>query len=117
MKKILLSLMTIGLLAVPILGLAWTTGATNVTKVNSAPNLDVMNALNNIINWLFTILLVVAAIFIIVAAYYFVTAAGAPEKVEMARNFVLYALIGVLVAFLARGLVLLIGKIVGAPGF
>jgi len=79
------------------------------------PDLDVLPTLENILNWLFTILLIVAAIFIVVAAYFFVTAQGDPDQVKKARNFVLYALIGVLVAFLARGLVLLVGQIVGVP--
>jgi hypothetical protein len=55
--------------------------------------------------------MVVAVIYIIMAAFNFVTAAGDPEKVTKARNFVLYALIGVLVAFAAKGLINLISKI------
>lgn len=67
-----------------------------------------INALYSVRDWLFYILLTVAAIFIIVAAYHFVTAAGDPEKIKTARHFVLYALIGVLVAFMATGLVKLV---------
>ncbi len=78
-----------------------------------APSRDVMVVLNNVINWIFIILLVIAVIFILMAAYYFVTASGNPEQVTRARNFVLYALVGVLVAFMARGLVALIKAIVG----
>lgn len=72
-----------------------------------------INALYSVRDWLFYILLTVAAIFIIVAAYHFVTAAGDPEKIKTARNFVLYALIGVMVAFLSRGLVALVQLIAG----
>jgi len=110
MKKIILSLLLTGFLVIPAVGLA----AEPITTMQTAPNLNVMLALDNIVNWLFTILLVVAAIFIVVAAFYFVTASGAPEKVEMARNFVLYALVGVLVAFLAKGLIYLVRIISGA---
>lgn len=81
----------------------------------SAPTLDVMVVLNRIVDWLFTILLVIAAIAIVIAAYYFVTAAGDPERAGKARQFVIYALVGVLVAFLARGLVVLVERI--ARGF
>jgi hypothetical protein len=42
----------------------------------------------------------------------FVTASGDPDKTKTARNFVLYALIGVLVGFAAKGLVMLVEKIV-----
>jgi len=78
-----------------------------------APNQNVMSVLNNITNWLFAILLVIAAIAIIIAAFKFVTAQGDPEAVKSARQFVLYALIGVLVGILARGLVSLVGRIAG----
>ena len=75
-------------------------------------DVDFMVALERIFNWVFAILLVVAAIAIVVAGYIFVTAAGDPDKIKKARDFVLYALIGVLVAFLAKGLVVLIDRIV-----
>ena len=81
--------------------------------VVEAPALNVMDALNRITNWLFSILLVIAAIFIIIAGYYFVVAQGDPEKTKTARLFVLYALIGVLIGFLAKGLVILVGTILG----
>jgi len=106
MKKILLTAVLISLLVVP---------AVNVLAQESPPaDLDVMEVLERIVDWLFTILLVVAAIFIVVAAYYFVTATGNPETVSKARNFVMYALIGVAVAVASRGLVVLVRRIVGA---
>lgn len=111
MKKIIPSLVAISLLAAPTLVLA---------QPVSAPELEVCCGSNSILyrvmNWLFAILLIVAAIFIILAAYTFVTAQGDPDKVKTARNFVLYALIGVLVAFGARGLVSLVGTVAGGTG-
>jgi len=106
MKKILLSAVLLGLLIIPTVG---------VLGASASPpaSLDIMVVLDRIVDWLFTILLVVAAIFIIIAAYYFVTASGNPETVGKARNFVLYALVGVGVAVASRGLVLLIQTIVG----
>lgn len=105
MKKILISLVLVGLLLTPTV---------NVLAQEAPPaTLDVIKVLERIVDWLFTILLIVAAIFIVVAAYSFVTAAGDPEKVAKARNFVMYALIGVAVAIASRGLVALVRKIVG----
>ncbi len=72
-----------------------------------------LNALYSVRDWLFAILLIIAAIFIIVAGYYFVTASGDPAQVTKARNFVIYALIGVAVALLSQGLVKLVQQIVG----
>ena len=73
---------------------------------------DVLTVLDTVSNWLFAILLIVAAIFIIVAGYFFVTAAGDPDRTKKARDWVMYALIGVLVGFVAKGLVLLVETIV-----
>jgi len=111
MKKALVSLTLIGLLIVPALVLA---------QPAEAPELEICcgsdSVMYRVMNWLFAILLIVAAIFIIIAAYMFVTASGDPDKTKTARNFVLYALIGVLVAFGARGLVSLVGTIAGTGG-
>lgn len=100
MKKILSSLILVSFLALPLIALA--------NDVTVAPLMDVMATLTSITNWLFTILLAIAAMFIIVAGYYFITAMGDPDKVAKARNFVLYALIGVIVGIAARGLVALV---------
>lgn len=70
-----------------------------------APTVNVINALNKIVNWVYTLFLFVATLFIIIAAYYFVTAQGKPEQINQARVFLLWAVIGVIVAILARGIV------------
>lgn len=106
MKKVTLILILVGLLVLPMICLAQ----------RRAPTVDVMQVLDRIVDWLFTILLIIAVIWLILAAYYFVTAQGDPDRISKARNMVLYALIGVLVAFAARGLVLLVEKIVGGGG-
>ena len=67
-----------------------------------------IDALESLVDWLFTILLIIAVIFLVIAAFSFVTASGDPDKVGKARRFVLYALIGVAVAVAARGLVALV---------
>lgn len=116
MKKVLASLILIGLLAVPIMASAqWIEDLLGLGQ-KKAPTIGVMGALGHITDWLFAILMVIAAIAVIIAAYYFVTAAGDPDKVKTARNFVLYALIGVLVGLLAKGLVNLVARIVGGAG-
>lgn len=106
MKKILLSSVLLGLLVLPAVGLA--------QPPEEVPeDFDVIGALETLVNWLFSILLIVAALAIVVAGYYFVTAQGDPEKVKAARNFVLYALVGVAVAVAARGLVALVKELMG----
>lgn len=102
MKKVLSSLILTALLVLPVIALAEET----------APNVDVMVALERIANWLFAILLVVAVIYLIWSAYYFVTAAGSAEKVEKGKQGIMWALLGVAVALVARGLVALVKKII-----
>jgi amino acid transporter len=72
---------------------------------NVAPNVELIDALNKIINLIFWILLIVSVIFLIIGGLQFVTAAGEAEKIEQARRLILYAIIGVVVAILARGIV------------
>jgi phosphoglycerol transferase MdoB-like AlkP superfamily enzyme len=102
MKKFLAAAV---LLVLPAIALA---------QMNAAPDVDIFQAMETLTNYLFTILLVVAVIFLIIAAFTFITASGDPAKVEKARNFVLYALIGVAVAVAAKGLVMLVQTIMGA---
>jgi hypothetical protein len=122
MKKILSGLILASLLVVPVVVLADPPGAgdpgVNVPVIGGnnlkevPEDVDIMDLLNTIANWLLTILFIVAVIFIIIAGFYFVTAMGDPEKVKSARQFILYALIGVAVGLASKGLVLLIETIV-----
>jgi len=57
-----------------------------------------------IANWLGGIILGIAVIMIIYAAFTFLTAGGSEEKLTTARNTLIYALVGVIVALLAFAL-------------
>jgi len=61
-----------------------------------------LNTLNSIVNWIFVILVALVAIFVIMGAFTILTGAGAAEKITTGRNYILYAAIGLLVAFLAK---------------
>ncbi len=103
MKKILAAMLLTGFLAMPAIGLA----------VSTAPNVNITTALNNVTNWAFGLILVVAAMFMIFGAFTYITASGDPEKIKTAHNSIMYALIGVAVAVMARGLVTLVQKMLG----
>lgn len=71
-----------------------------------------LNTLYNITDWIFLILVALAGLFVVMGAMVLLTAAGDPTKVVSGRNYILYAMVGLLVAFLAKavpGLVRLIG--------
>lgn len=108
MKKIILSLVATSLIVLPGLAIAIDIGG----PVGDVPTEEqaVYDTFNAIINWAFGILLLFAAIMIILAGYTFLTAAGDPEKTTKARNYVLYALIGIVVGFLAKAIVILVGN-------
>jgi len=117
MKKVLTTLILLILITIPAATPAqaiWDIifGGSDVEGPPPMTGTDLIEALQRVVDWLFTILLIVAVIFIIIAGYNFVTAQGDPEKVHKARQFVLYALIGVGVAVASVGLVALVRFIV-----
>ena len=106
MKKFVLTVVSTSLIVLPSVGLAQLQGG-------GAPSVPIMQALEAITNWLFVILLSVAVIFLIIAAFQFVFAMGDSDKVKTARMMVLWSLVGVAVAVLAKGLVMLVRQILG----
>jgi hypothetical protein len=89
-----------------LISLALSAGAlANGDEVEELPELPVIETLDKIANIIFTLLLAVAGIMIVVAGLRFVFAGGNPEEVARARDVIMYALIGIIVAFLAKGIV------------
>ncbi len=101
MKKIILSLILISLVSLPVIGLA------------AEKKLKIETILDRITNWLLGILLAVAVIFLIIAGYYFVTARGDPDAIQKARNFVLWAFVGVAVGLAAYAFMTFAGTMLG----
>lgn len=101
MKKILLlNLIVFSLLSLPLVLLASSTPARTLPQTA-----DLVGVMQTVANWLFTILMAAAAISIVAAAFMFIGSGGDSEKMATARTWVLYALVGVLVALLAQVLV------------
>ena len=61
--------------------------------------------LDAIVNFIFTIGMVIAPLLLIIAGFLFVTSAGQPEKVKTAKTMMIAALVGLAVLLLAKGLV------------
>jgi hypothetical protein len=121
MKKLLISIMILfsflGLLVAPVAINAALTpppAEEDVTKGTAPPTNSVETAINNIMNWFFVIVLIVAVIFLLWAGFLFITAGGDPDKVNTARQNVMYAMVGVAVAVLAKGIVSLVQGLVAA---
>lgn len=61
-----------------------------------------------VVQWFYTIVLIVAVLFILLAAFNFITSRGDPGKVTEAKKQLLYAIIGIAVALLSYGVVTLV---------
>ena len=94
-KKNILALLLVAFLAVPVAGLA----------VGAAPDVGVVEVITDIINVLFFILVSVAAIFIILGAFTILTAQGDAEKMGTGRTQITYAIVAVVVAIAAQGII------------
>ena len=89
--------------------------------INQAVAIEITNPLKHqtfeelikaIIVFLRNLALAATALVIVLAGFYFVTAAGDPAKVTMAKQMILYALIGLAIVLAAEGIVALIGKVI-----
>jgi len=112
MKKILFILTVASLLILPAVSLAVVSPAETIPEIVTAPG-DIIIIIEAIANWIFVILLAVAVIFVLIAAFQFLTSGGAPERISAARSNLLYAVVGVAVAVLARGFIALVKTIAG----
>lgn len=67
--------------------------------------------IENVINFFFTIALIICPLIIIVGGFMMVTSGGDPGKVETGKKMVYYALIGLGIVVLAKGFVLALKQI------
>lgn len=64
-------------------------------------------------NWVFAIFTVLAVIMVLLAAFQFVTGGGDAKKVEEARQKLIWASVGIIIALLAKGIVPVLRAILG----
>jgi len=69
---------------------------------------SIVEVVETIGSYVIGILVIVAVFYVLWAAYTFITAAGDTEKITSARNRIMYAGIGIIVALLARGIIALV---------
>jgi len=103
------------LFGVSIGGTALAIGETPFTTipdiVTSAKEFVVL--LEQIVDWIFIVVMVFATIFIVLAGFQFITAGGDPQGVAQARNKLLYAAVGIIVAVLSRGIIAAVKSLIG----
>jgi prolipoprotein diacylglyceryltransferase len=114
LRKILVVLILVYSFLVPIIEVTAQPFGNNAQF--NLPNVPLLQGIERIGNFLFTVLLAIAVIFIVIAGVRFVTAGGDPEQVKSARDMILYAVVGLIIAILARGAVTLIKNMIGGGG-
>lgn len=110
-KNTLLALALITLFLFPVIGSAERIeplGEDTLTTPSA-----IITLIENLTKYIFYGVMAIAVLFIIIAAFYFLTAAGNPDKVTIARQMLIYALIGVGVALLAYALPFIVKGILG----
>jgi hypothetical protein len=73
----------------------------------------ILDTIYTVTDWFFYIVLAFAIIFIIFGAFNIMTAGGSPEKVKVGRDFILYAIIGLLVGLIAKSMPYIARAIIG----
>ncbi len=115
MKSTLIGFLVISFLALPVMALGVSPTPPEELPAppeEAAEELHLKQLIERIGAWLFWIILALAVIFILLAAFTFLTSGGDPEKVNKAKGQLIYALVAVVVAVLAWGLVALVRAIV-----
>ncbi|MBI2592842.1 MAG: hypothetical protein HYW37_01605 [Candidatus Colwellbacteria bacterium] len=78
--------------------------ATTPPNVNITGKEQFLNALDSIINFAFVLFFTVAGFFFLWAAFDYLTAAGDEEKLKSAKNRLIYGIIAVILAAIAKSL-------------
>ena len=68
----------------------------------AAESQSLLAIIERVISFAFGFLLVIAALFIVYAAYLYLTSGGSEDGIKSARNYIIYAVIAIAIAFLAR---------------
>jgi len=96
MNKKLITAVSVAMLALPLVSMAFAPG-----NIPNVVNLSVEGLVDIIFKILWPIIVAFAIIMFILAAFQFFNAQGDPDKVAGARNFVIWGVVGMVVALLA----------------
>jgi hypothetical protein len=103
----------------PVIAIAAAPGNTTGSNTPPAPIQTVSGLINLLcaaFGWLFYGLMALSLIMIVIAGFTYVTANGNAEKVGKASKIILYAVVGIAVALLAKGLPAIVANFIGASG-
>ena len=108
-KQVLKGLTVAAILVLPLIA-----GAQANTVPTGLTSLDqIYDVIVTVADYIFAFLLILAVIFILFAAFQYLTSAGDEGKVSSAKSALIYALVAVAVALLAKGLLSVVGNLLG----
>ena len=118
MKKVSIAFLTAAAL-LPLIAAAQAVPPVTVGGVpsqNVNPDVNVYTIMLTVLNWAFGLLVVLAALFIIYAAFVYLTSGGDTEKTESAKKYIIYAVVAIVVAALARAVVVIVRGLLSTGG-
>ncbi|MBU2578990.1 pilin [Patescibacteria group bacterium] len=71
-------------------------------SVDTCPNCCLLDTIYTVSDWIFYLLLSAVTIMVVIGGSYYVTSAGDPEKAKKGQELIVYALVGLVIAFFAR---------------
>jgi len=74
---------------------------------------SIVELVETLVNWFFWILMAVAVFMLLFAAFNWLTSAGNEEKVTSARKMLIWAIVGIIIALISKGLIEVIKNLVG----
>jgi hypothetical protein len=74
------------------------------TATDTCGTCCLLDTIYTVTDWIFILVIVIAVIFVVLGAFNIMTAGGSPEKVQTGRNYIVYAVIGLIVALLAKAI-------------
>ena len=116
--KIILGLAVVAIVALPLIGLAQdpprgriNTGAeqTNIVSIE-----DVQDVATRVVGWTQVFFYIVATLFIVFAAFRYLTSGGDEEKVNGAKQMLIYSIVAIAIAAIAGGVVLVVRNFINA---
>ena len=71
-----------------------------------------IRAVKNVLNFVFSVLLIASIAVMLVAGYYYVTSSGEKDKIDQATKMIVYAAVGLIIALLSKALQAIIPDLV-----
>ena len=113
MKKLSILIPIVVILALPlVVGAQITQEQTFVSGVSNIS--QVLGIINNISVWFMSIVVGVSVFFFVMAGFLYVTSGGAEEKLKSAKNYLIYGIVGVIVALLAGAILVVVQNLVSS---